>query len=166
MITMVLGGLWHGASWRFIIWGTLHGVALTLHKMFKSWTDSDPKEKTVAGQRFSHILNVFITFHFVCFCWIFFRASSMETVADMVRQILYHLHPEILFEFVAGYKAVVFLMLLGYLLHFIPSNLQLTVQKTITEMPLAYKAAFMLLIIIMVIQTNSAGIQPFIYFQF
>jgi alginate O-acetyltransferase complex protein AlgI len=166
MITMLLGGLWHGASWRFIIWGGLHGVALALHKLFRTWVDSENREKTVAGKRFSTIVNVFLTFHFVCFSWIFFRANSMDTAIVMVRQIMFHLSPHIFFEFVSSYKAVVVLMALGYLLHFIPQKWEMSVQEKITEWPLAYKAAFMLAIIIMVIQTKSAGIQPFIYFQF
>jgi alginate O-acetyltransferase complex protein AlgI len=58
------------------------------------------------------------------------------------------------------------LMVIGYLLHFIPREAELAAQETITSMPLAGKAAFMLSVIILVIQTKSSGIQPFIYFQF
>lgn len=166
MITMLLGGLWHGASWRFIIWGGLHGLALAIHKLFRTWVDSETREKTVAGKRFSTFVNVFLTFHFVCFCWIFFRANSMQTAMDMIRQILYHLSPHILVEFISSYKAVVLLMVLGYVLHFIPQRFEFAAQERITEWPMAYKVVFMLVIIIMVIQTKSAGIQPFIYFQF
>jgi alginate O-acetyltransferase complex protein AlgI len=166
MLTMLLGGLWHGASWRFIIWGALHGVALTIHKLFKSWNEPNPEEEPVPSSKFSRVVNIFLTFHFVCFCWIFFRASSMQSAVDMLKQMLYHLSPEILFEFVAGYKAVIALMIIGYTMHFIPQKIEFTLQEKLTEMPLAWKAAFMLLIIIVVIQTKSAGIQPFIYFQF
>lgn len=166
MVTMILGGLWHGASWRFIIWGALHGVALSFHKMFRSWTDGDAPPEGSLKAGFSKVLNVLVTFHFVCFCWIFFRASSMETVREMFGQIFFELQPQIFFEFVAGYKGTVFLMAVGYLLHFLPERIELRAQASITEMPLYYKAAFVLAIIIMVIQTKSAAIQPFIYFQF
>ena len=166
MLTMVLGGLWHGASWRFIIWGALHGAALTVHKLFSGWTATQEPEVSALQRKISNGINVFITFHFVCFCWIFFRAPSMGVAEDILRQILYHLNPQIIFEFIAGYQGVMFLMLIGYVMHFVPRKIEFAFQERITEMSLAYKAAFMLLIIVIVIQTKSAGIQPFIYFQF
>jgi alginate O-acetyltransferase complex protein AlgI len=168
MITMLLGGLWHGASWRFILWGALHGIALIIHKVFRKWTDADPAQatKTAMGKKFSAAINVFVTFNFVCLCWIFFRASSMQTAADMLEQIMFQLHPEIVIEFIAGYKMVVFLMIFGYFLHFIPAKFEWAAERAVSKWPLVYKAAFVLAIIIIVIQTKSAGIQPFIYFQF
>jgi hypothetical protein len=90
----------------------------------------------------------------------------MQSATDMINQITHHLSPHIIFEFIAGYKAVVLLMLIGYLMHFAPRNIEFALQEKLTSMPLAYKAAFMLIIIVVVIQTKSAGIQPFIYFQF
>ena len=69
-------------------------------------------------------------------------------------------------EFFGGYKVVMMLMVIGYLLHFIPREAELAAQETITNMPIAGKAAFMISVIILVIQTKSSGIQPFIYFQF
>ncbi|MBT1704255.1 MBOAT family O-acyltransferase [Chryseosolibacter indicus] len=167
MITMVLGGLWHGASWRFIIWGALHGIALIVHKLFRGWTEEDrDKEEAVSPRKTSVIINTIITFHFVCFCWIFFRASSMPVAMDIIKQITHHLSPEIFFEFVVGYKAVFVLMIIGYVMHFMPRDFEFLLQEKLTESPLLYKAAFMLSIILIVIQTKSAGIQPFIYFQF
>ena len=162
IVTMLLGGLWHGASWRFIIWGWLHGAALAIHKLFRSGQGETPEMQS----RSSHYFNVFVTFHFVCFCWIFFRASSMETAGEMINQILLHLNPQILFDFIAGYKGVVLLMIIGYVLHFLPPKAEYAFQKVITDMPLALKAAWMVIIIIFVIQTQAAEIQPFIYFQF
>jgi len=165
-ITMLLGGLWHGASWRFILWGALHGVALAIHKMFSSWTAGEDTEKSAMGRKVSTLINVLITFHFVCFCWIFFRASSMQTASDMLNQIFFQLHPEIVFEFIRGYRMVFALLIMGYILHFIPAKFELAAQRMVIRWPLAYKAAFMLAIIVVVIQTKSSGIQPFIYFQF
>lgn len=164
MITMLLGGLWHGASWRFIIWGALHGAALSVHKMFVEWQSDEQKDKPPS--KWSKRFNVLVTFHFVCFCWIFFRASSMESAGAMISQVLTQLNPQILFDFISGYKAVLSLMVIGYLLHFMPSRSSLSFQTFVTEMPLALKAAWMVIIIMLVVQTRSAEIQPFIYFQF
>jgi alginate O-acetyltransferase complex protein AlgI len=166
MITMLLGGLWHGASWRFMIWGALHGFALAVHKIFRSWNNDEENTSDYSPGKFSNVINILITFHFVCFCWIFFRAPNMQTVEEMLRQILFHLNPQLLFEFITGYKAVVTLMLIGYLLHFIPTSADQDLERRMTEMPLVYKATLMLVVIVIVIQTKSAAIQPFIYFQF
>lgn len=164
MITMLLGGLWHGASWRFIIWGALHGAALGVHKIFRGWLGE--AEKARPSSRLPDLFNVFVTFHFVCFCWIFFRATSMQAAGDMIGQIMHQLNPQIIFDFISGYKAVIFLMAIGYLLHFLPARSEMAFQKVVTEMPLALKAAWMVIIILLVMQTKSAEIQPFIYFQF
>lgn len=75
MLTMLLGGLWHGASWRFIIWGALHGMALTMHKFYRS---RFPK-KSKRSSTWKNFIRVVITFHFVCFCWIFFRAAPSRS---------------------------------------------------------------------------------------
>ena len=162
MLTMLLGGLWHGASWRFIIWGALHGLALTVHKFYRSRV----KKKAVGYSGGKNFVRVLLTFHFVCFCWIFFRAANMATVGEILAQIFYHFNLALLPEFIQGYKVVMMLMVIGYLLHFIPREAELAAQETITTMPLAGKAAFMISVIILVIQTKSSGIQPFIYFQF
>lgn len=162
MITMLLGGLWHGASWRFIIWGALHGIALTVHKFLGS---RFPRTKTSASA-WKNFASVFFTFHFVCFCWIFFRAANMATVGEILTQIFYHMNFGLVPEFMAGYRVVLMLMVIGYLLHFLPREAELAAQDSVTNMSLAGKAAFMITVIILVIQTKSAGIQPFIYFQF
>lgn len=160
MITMLLGGLWHGASWRFIIWGGLHGVALVVHRFFRTRVAVRQKWEWPA------FLKVLLTFHFVCFGWIFFRAANMATVGEMINQIVFHLNPGLLPEFVAAYQGVFMLMVIGYLLHFMPRDAELAAQESITNMSLGGKAAFVIGVIILVIQTKSAGIQPFIYFQF
>lgn len=165
LITMVLGGLWHGAAFRFILWGALHGLALAFHKFFSSLKIGASNQNPIL-KSLSSIASILVTFHFVCFCWIFFRASSMEVAYQMISQITSHFNPQIFFEFVSGYKGVVFLMVLGFILHFIPATTEQRAEELVTKMPLAGKAALVVSIIILVVQTKSAGIQPFIYFQF
>jgi D-alanyl-lipoteichoic acid acyltransferase DltB (MBOAT superfamily) len=160
MITMLLGGLWHGAAWRFVIWGGLHGAALAFHKFFT--THFNFKGNSTLWKAIS----LLVTFHFVCFCWIFFRASNMETVYQILDQIFYHFNASIFIEFVSGYRYVVFLLVLGYVLHFIPDDIQTRAEMMVIRMPLIGKALCIVAVIIFVIQTKSAGVQPFIYFQF
>jgi alginate O-acetyltransferase complex protein AlgI len=166
MITMLLGGLWHGASWRFIVWGGLHGLALSVHKWHNEKFSTTRSGSAAANPGIRAIGRILITFHFVCLCWIFFRATSMEAVGQMLNQIFFAFNGQILFEFITGYKYVMFLIMIGYILHFIPTRLELTTRERIVESHFVIKAAWMISIIILVIQTKSAAIQPFIYFQF
>jgi alginate O-acetyltransferase complex protein AlgI len=73
MLTMVLGGLWHGASWTFVIWGALHGLALIVHREFARLTENAAAwfKKTMA------VLAVPLTFYWVCVTWIYFRAQPL-----------------------------------------------------------------------------------------
>jgi alginate O-acetyltransferase complex protein AlgI len=164
MLTMLLGGLWHGASLKFVFWGGLHGAALTVHKFV-----SEMKIPTVISpviKKIGIVGGILLTFHFVCFCWIFFRATNMEAAWQMISQIIQNFKPEVFFDFLIGYKGVVLLMILGYTLHFLPHKLEMKVQDQVTMAPLFAKAALVTLVILIVVQVKSAGIQPFIYFQF
>jgi alginate O-acetyltransferase complex protein AlgI len=159
MITMLLGGLWHGAALRFVIWGALHGAGLALEKAINSVIK-------IPETRLTRLAGIIITFHFVCLCWIFFRADNMTVVRSMLSQITFSFHPEIFRDFVKGYPIILFLMVLGYILHFIPSNIEDYFQQLVIRSSFMLKVTYLALIIFVVIQTKSSEIQPFIYFRF
>lgn len=165
MITMLLGGLWHGASMNFVIWGGLHGAALAVHK-FVMGRFSSFKQLGSEMAVWRRLLGILFTFHLVCLGWILFRADSMQTAGEILTQIFTNFHPEVFMQFVDGYKGVFFLMVLGYLLHFTPKRLDQAVQDMVTRSPLFIQAVILVIVIFIVIQLKSAGVQPFIYFQF
>ena len=105
LVTMVLGGLWHGAAIRFVLWGTLHGVALALHKL---WLSVVPGAKVSGYQMhpLSRLAGILVTFHLVCFGWLLFRADSMRTVQLMLHQITDNFHLQLLPQMLAGYGGV------------------------------------------------------------
>ena len=158
-ITMLLGGLWHGASWKFVIWGAMHGVALALEKMFKPFLK-------IKSNFFTKFFGVILTFNFVCFCWIFFRATNYEAAISMIHRVFFYFSPEVIVEVIIGYKNVFFLILLGFALHFTPEKWDLTTEKLVTKAPFFIKALIFVILIWIVIQVKSAEVQPFIYFQF
>ncbi|MDR1918625.1 MAG: MBOAT family protein [Tannerellaceae bacterium] len=165
MLTMLLGGLWHGASLRFILWGALHGVSLALHKFVMSRFSSF-KPSGSRMNPFRRILGVLFTFHLVCLGWVFFRASSLQLAWDMLSQIALNFHPEVLLPFVEGYQIVVGLMAAGYLFHFMPKRVESAIQGLVTHSPLLIQALMLAAAIFVIVQMKSAGVQPFIYFQF
>ena len=163
IITMFLGGLWHGASWNFVLWGMMHGVALAAHKF---WMTLTGRKKGTESHGIHRFFGVLVTFHFVCFCWIFFRNAEFSTSMDMLKQIFTTFRPQLFPQLVEGYWEVFALMALGYLLHFVPDSWERACTKTVIRLPLLGKAVLMLAVIYLVIQMKSSEIQPFIYFQF
>ena len=163
IITMLLGGLWHGASWNFIVWGALHGIALAVHKFFRSIIG---REKSYRSKGVRKVFAIIITFHFVCFCWIFFRNTTFEASVSMITQIFTAFHPEVFTQMVSGYWEVFTLMLIGFLLHFSPDSWQNKCSDIIVSMSLVCKAFILISLIFIIIQVKSSDIQPFIYFQF
>lgn len=87
MIVFLLSGLWHGADWKFIVWGGLHGAYLVLGRLFSSGF-SNSKNATYSGKRFLKAIHIFWTFILVTFAWIFFRASSIAEAFEIIRSLL------------------------------------------------------------------------------
>jgi D-alanyl-lipoteichoic acid acyltransferase DltB (MBOAT superfamily) len=90
MITMLLGGLWHGAAWTFVIWGGLHGLYLAVHKVFTGKKVNTPEAKDVPKtwqQKLVKLFCIIATFHLVCFAWIFFRADSLGDALVYISRI-------------------------------------------------------------------------------
>jgi alginate O-acetyltransferase complex protein AlgI len=87
-IVMLLGGLWHGASWNFVFWGGLHGTALALHKL---WMDSGIYPKRDRGMFLKvggKIISWLATYLFVCFAWIFFRSQDFPTSLLIIKKVV------------------------------------------------------------------------------
>ena len=165
LVTMVLGGLWHGAAIRFILWGTLHGVALALHKL---WMAVVPGAKATGAQMHwgSRAAGMLLTFTIVCLGWLMFRAESMQTVSLMLHQIFENFNAAMIPQVVTGYAAVFALIAAGYILHLLPSAVDAVAQRIVVHAPLVLQVLMAAAMIWCVMQIKSSDIQPFIYFQF
>ncbi len=165
LLTMLLGGLWHGAAIRFILWGALHGIALAIHKM---WLSVVPRAK-LAGREMNpvmRLLGVIFTFHIVCLGWLVFRADSMQTAMELLHQIFSNFQTNIFPQLFAGYPLAMTLIVVGFLLHFVPQSIDRRVEGLITRTPMWGQVALLVVMIWCVMQIKSSDIQPFIYFQF
>ena len=165
LLTMLLGGLWHGAAVRFILWGALHGVALALHKMWMAvvpWAKAKGEDMNIVMR----IAGVLITFNLVCFGWLLFRAEDMQTVHVMLYQIFNNFNPALIPQVIEGYKAVFGLIVLGYAMHFLPEKIDIDIQNRVVNASFWWQVALMAATIWCVMQIKSSDIQPFIYFQF
>jgi D-alanyl-lipoteichoic acid acyltransferase DltB (MBOAT superfamily) len=159
-LTMLLGGLWHGASWKFVIWRSLHGALLVIERLFTDYIKL-PKN------RLTWLLSLLLTFHFVAFCWIFFRARDFETAFEVIHNIsLLQFNFSQWQTIVLGYQNVFIIMLIGYLWHFMPEKLSDFLRSTFGKLPIVLKALVLALTFWVVYATSTSGPQPFIYFQF
>lgn len=165
LITMLLGGLWHGAAIRFLLWGGLHGAALALHKL---WLRFVPRAKATGAEMLWpwRLTGVFFTFNLVCLGWLMFRAESMQTVSLMLHQIFYHFNASVIPQVLTGYLGVFILMGAGYGLHLLPASADRTAQRIVAASPLVVQVFLAAAMIWCVMQIKSSDIQPFIYFQF
>ena len=166
MLTMLLGGLWHGAAVRFILWGALHGAALAVHKALMHAFPSVFKASGEQMRPWRRVLGVLVTFHVVCLGWILFRAPDMHTGERILSQIFGHFQWRLIPQVVSGYGAVMALMAAGYLLHMLPRRAEAWGERTVAGAPLVVKALMLTVLIWCVMQIKSSEIQPFIYFQF
>lgn len=164
LTTMLLGGFWHGASWNFIIWGAIHGVGLGIHKIWMLLTD---KSFAAFNQsRTYKIISGILTFHFVCFAWIFFKAEDLEIAKEMIYQIFNNFDISVFGPFYDNYKGVVWMILVAMVLHLIPDNLaDKVIARTKTIPMVVYILVFFLFLILYGYFKSAEQVMP-IYLQF
>jgi alginate O-acetyltransferase complex protein AlgI len=92
LITMTLGGLWHGASWTFVVWGILHGVMLIIHREFRDFVKPRPRLDRVLQSVPGMVLCGLTTFLAVCVGWVFFRAQTFGAAAEMLHRMVIPSH--------------------------------------------------------------------------
>ncbi|MDR2999963.1 MAG: MBOAT family protein [Fibromonadaceae bacterium] len=159
-LVMLIGGLWHGASWKFVAWGGLHGIALAIERLFKRFIK-------LPENIFTRIVGVILTFHFVSFCWIFFRARDFDTAAMLIGKIgQIGLQAEHWFSVISVYQNVLIVLLIGFVMHFLPDRFVQWLQRGFIHMPIVVKALIIGLVFWLIYATASSEVQPFIYFQF
>lgn len=162
LITMLLGGLWHGANIRFVIWGAIHGVSLALHKV---WTNIFPPKKKRSAL-WKRLLSAFITFHIVCLSWVFFRADSIDKALDMLRQIGSRFGWQSFLGVLQSYTPVLSLMAFALVVHWLPVRWKEFYRGAFIRIPLVVKILFAVVVALIIFQVKSSELQPFIYFRF
>ncbi|MEZ4800397.1 MAG: MBOAT family O-acyltransferase [Flavobacteriales bacterium] len=177
MITMLLGGLWHGASWNFIIWGGLNGFGLMFSKAWKKispWKDM--------SKWYFRAWAIFLTFSFITFTRVWFRAgssnswSAMEEVHDvkaeflsattMLDRIFAHMDWSVAPAVLAGYWKVFLLILIGMIIHWLPESFKEKYRTSFSNLPIPAIAGIVVVAMIICYQIVTSDLQPFIYFQF
>lgn len=162
-LTMVIGGLWHGASWMYIIWGAYHGMLLVIHKIIRKIYRLPEK---LRGNKLIRAFNIFITFVLIVIGFAFFRAESMEKVGQMWHQIINSFHLSVAPQFLSGYAVIVLALLTGYIAHITPKSWTTGMTRLYISMGVVWQALFLALVIFFVIQTRQSDLVPFIYLKY
>ncbi len=159
VITMLVGGLWHGPTWTFVLWGALHGMGLvaarwfaTLRKRFAAFH---------VNEMMSGALGLFLTFHFVCFAWIFFRADSLDRAFAILIQLA------TLTTDTSNLALPVLLVIaLAVAAHSLPASISDKAQKGFVRLPSPVQASVLFALALGLYMVASSDVVPFIYSRF
>ncbi|MBS1646782.1 MAG: MBOAT family protein [Bacteroidetes bacterium] len=161
MITMLLGGLWHGSSWLFMIWGGLNGLGLVIHKLWQKIVPNNRSENPAV--KFFWML---LTLLFISFTRIWFRSDDLETVANLFDRIQNHLGLYLTLKIMASYQKVLWVIAGGYFIHWLPERFKNMYRTWFSKSPIPVLSMAVVLLVFLLYQAMSADMQPFIYFQF
>lgn len=165
-VTFVICGIWHGAGWNFIIWGALHGFMMSFALIVQK-----PKQKLytllrINNTKFLRFFQTLITFHLIAFSFLIFRSNDLQIIKDMLSQIFDFFHAEVFLQFAEKLPIIFGLIVLGYILHFMPTKIENLYKRIVIALPWFLQAILLVIVIWIVAQFKSADIAPFIYFQF
>ena len=163
LITMVVGGLWHGPSVNFVIWGTMNGLALIL---YNHWKKVSPYESsTLLITRF---WKIFLTFNFITFTRIWFIMQDNNKPYEF----LSHIWNDFGFDLatfgkvLTTYQSVFIIMLCGFIVHWLPQKVKSIWEAWFMKMPMYAQAVSVAIIIVMIYQAVSDESRGFVYFSY
>ncbi|WP_299313834.1 MBOAT family O-acyltransferase [uncultured Aquimarina sp.] len=161
MITMLVGGLWHGASWKFVIWGGLNGLGVVAYKY---WRTISPYENS--NTWLATLWKITFTFVFITFTRIYFRGNSMDHIDRFYQSIMTNMDWTNALLVLWEYRIVFIVMLIGYITHWLPYKTKDWLLDQFIKSNVVIKGLIATVVAIICYQTYAADFQPFIYFQF
>ncbi len=174
MITMTICGLWHGASWNFVLWGFYFGVCLTINHYFKRWREKTGVLRAFFASKYFHALSIFLTFHTFCLGTVIFRIKDVRLDLALMKKMLLLspisgtngageyilLRPEL----PVAVPVALFLVLALLLLN-VPIS-RLLKAGSLAQLPVPLKASYLALLVFAMLIFIPNNTTPFIYFQF
>lgn len=167
LITMIIGGLWHGPSENFVIWGAMNGAALVL---YNHWKKISPYEKS--SWWIVHFWKIFLTFNFITFTRIWFRLDESGEPLAMLNHIWNNFGIEswndiqLLWNVLWNFGEVFIIIGVGFFLHWMPQSWKDGGIATFTRMPVPVQMIAVSISVLLMYQAVSGAFKPFVYFQF
>lgn len=160
MATMLIGGLWHGAAWKFVFWGGMHGLGLAVHKASQPWLGRLPDSRTV------NILSWMLCMTFVAVLWVFFRAATWTDALEILRSTGRDFSFAALPAFAASRTLWLFMLVAIGVAHALPEDWHRRVAEWFINSPWIVKFLIFITVVQCVLELRTADVSPFIYFQF
>jgi len=160
-LTMLIGGLWHGASWQFVIWGALNGIGLVIYKQWRKISPFKGNHSFLV-----RFYAIFLTFNFITLTRIWFRCRTMDQVNEMIHQIVYAFNISQFVDIVVAYKKILILLVFAFTIHWLPTTFKQKYRNTFANLPLWAIALITMFVIFFIYQFQTFDLQPFIYFAF
>ena len=157
LLTMVIGGLWHGAAWTFVVWGAIHGAALVIERR---WTT----RRVAAGrvdQPWTPVVRWVVTFHVVCLAWVFFRSETLEQAASMLVGLVTRWGVGTLVK-----PMLVFVVVAMLAAQFVPTRFVEAGEVAFSRTAPIVQGVALALGFLVIDALGPTGVAPFIYFQF
>lgn len=155
-ITMLLCGFWHGAEWKFLFWGVLHALAQMLTRLIQRRTGRENP-----ASAWGRVAVGLLTFHFVCFGWIFFRADDVAAGFNLLHT---------LFSFIGSAPnltwQILLLLVLGFGMHLVPKRHEEWLQNRFAALPASVQGLVLFGVVIVLYSVASSDVRPYIYYQF
>lgn len=158
--TMLIGGLWHGAAWKFVFWGAMHGAGLAIHKA------TTPYLGRIADTWPVKAVSWFVTMTFVSALWVFFRASSWQDSVTVIVSVFSDFSLSYLGPFAAARTLWLVLMTVITIAHSLPTSFWSRAADWFVRSPWLVKLLIFIVVVQSVLELRSEDVQPFIYFQF
>lgn len=161
LLTMLIGGLWHGAAWTFVLWGAYHGILLVGHRMISGrGVESAGTHKDVRGAW--RVVSILVTFHLVCFGWLIFRSASIAQFGSMMAALF----ADFRFTAVSAHWAWQILLFCWPLLTVQALQEISGETEVVLRLSTASRSFIYAAVTVMLITLGNFGGQEFIYFQF
>jgi D-alanyl-lipoteichoic acid acyltransferase DltB (MBOAT superfamily) len=159
LVTMIIGGFWHGADWKFVWWGIGHGLLLVFHKLLSRWVN-------ISGSKVWDSLSWILTFSAVVILWIPFRAVSLSDSLILFKALFQVIDLETLFIFCQQNSLYVFLLGIGFSMTLLNDGLKEKFKTWYYKESILIKLVLLVVLIQIMYEIQSSEVQPFIYFQF
>lgn len=160
MVTMAIGGIWHGAGWNFLIWGSLHGFGIVIDKIkVLHWDRS-------SGNVFLKMVAWFSTFLFVSALWIFFRMDSLSGSLLVFEKIFLQFNTDFIGAFLNNRLILVVVLLVSLVAMLIPRRFYSTLERAYLKMGWVIKLILFVILVQIILEFSNSQVAPFIYSQF
>ncbi len=163
LITMVVGGLWHGPSVNFVMWGTMNGLALILYNY---WKKVSPYENKTG--KITHFWKIFITFNFITFTRIWFIMQEDDAPFAFLNHIWNGFGFDIptFLKVISTYQVVFIIMVVGFIFHWLPKRIKAIYEDFFANLPMYLQAVLVAIIVLLIYQAVSDESRGFVYFLY